>query len=411
MATETPRLIDFNPFKAEFSQNPYPTYHALREQSPLFSIPGCQGKDWIVTSFEYARSVLTDHRFSVDDLRDRVFKMASIAHEEPSVEALCQTLSTWLFFVNDPAHAGLRRVLAAAFSKEGISSLRGQIAGIVDALVETALRKKRIDAIAEIARPLPAHVAAAILDFKDANFAVVTELSAEIFGLFTQPLSLRRYQAIDAAIRKLNKSIERYLENQRSHPTSNLAIAFLEELDSGQLSLDQVLALGTMIFSVGQDTTQNLIGNAINALVTHPLQQNAVRDNPEWLPAVVREVARYDSPVQLVLRIASEPHVFGGKAINQGERIHVYLGAALRDPAAFRNPDTLDFHRPVQSSLPFGAGIHFCLGYHLALLETEIALESLLHRIPHLRFADEQPRWIRSVHMRGLQALYLELIS
>ncbi len=407
MATETSTLVDFNPFKAEFSQNLYPTYHALRECNPVFAVLGCQGRDWIVTSFEHARFVLTDSRFIVEDLRERVQKMASSMRAERSVEGLCKTLATWLFFVNEPAHGCLRRVLAPAFSKEGIYSLRVQIAGIVQDLVRPALVKERIDVITDIACLLPARVSAAILDFKQASFSELAALSSEVFGLFTQPLSLRRYQAIDASIRKLNQHIEVYLKAQRIHPTSSVALAIIEEMDSGRLSVDQAVALCNMIFSVGQDTTQNLIGNAVNVLLNHPLHESAVRKNPELLPAMVREVARFDSPVQLVLRIASEEIALGGKTIKEGERVHVYLGAALRDPAAFLNPDEFDFHRPFQSSLPFGAGIHFCLGFHLAQLQTEIALESMMQHLPVLRSTGEPPRWIRSVHIRGLQSLPL----
>lgn len=395
----------FNPFKAEFSQNPYPTYKALREHSPLFSVPGCQGNDWIVTSFELAQAVLTDQRFQVDDLPQRVRHMASAANVEASVETLCETLSTWLFFVNEPEHGLLRRVLASCFSQDAIRPLRSEVMVIVRDLVQKAIAGGHFDVIEHLARPLPARVAASMFNFGSNDFGELTLLSAQIFGLFTQPLPLCRYQAIDAALRKMSTYLEACFALQRRRPTSALAAAVLKEMDSGGLSAAQAYALCTMIFSVGQDTVQNLIGNAIQALLDHPTHLAAIRHDTATLPAAIREVARFDSPVQLVLRIAAEKLELSGRMIERNERIHVYLGAALRDPAVFPDPDVLTFSRPFRGSLPFGAGIHFCLGFHLAQLEAEAVLEVMAEYLPMLRLENAKACWIRSVYMRGLQVL------
>jgi cytochrome P450 len=275
-------------------------------------------------------------------------------------------------------------------------------------LCSAPLERGRLDVIADLAQWLPVRVATRLLGFRECDAVRLAQLSTEAFGIFTQPLTLRRYQAIDRCVRELHGIVARLLEEDRRRPAGGLASALLAEQDAGRLGEADTLAFCSLLLSVGQDTTQNLIGNAVHAMSEHPAELKRLCAEPSLLTSAVRELARFNSPVQLVVRIASTPMDIGGCRIESGERVHVFLGAALRDPAVFASPDVLDIRRPPGNPLPFGAGRHFCLGFHLAQLEAELALEHLLPHLQRLQPA-ASPEWFRSVHMRGLKSLVLTL--
>jgi cytochrome P450 len=233
----------------------------------------------------------------------------------------------------------------------------------------------------------------------------VAALSSELFGVFAQPLPLRRYRAIDEALRALRLIVDELLDRQSDQPRTELTIELLRLRTEGLLTAEELISFCTMLLSVGQDTTQNLLGNSLHALLCHPEQRQYLQDNVAFLPRAWRELARFNTPVQLILRTASRDAMIGGQPVRAGERLHLFLGAANRDPAAFGNPDRLDFRRPEVTALPFGAGAHFCLGAHLAQLQLESALSVILPHLARFELLELRPQWFRSTHMRGLKSL------
>jgi pimeloyl-[acyl-carrier protein] synthase len=159
------------------------------------------------------------------------------------------------------------------------------------------------------------------------------------------------------------------------------------------------------LFSVGQETTENLIGNGIFALFNHPQELETLQQNPLMIGSALEELLRYDSPVQMISRTAIEPVAMAGKTIQPGDKVNLLLGAANRDPAKFPEPDRLHWNRKESSRLPFGSGIHYCLGAELARLQGQVALGSLIQRFPQLRLDAEKAERRKNIVLRGFKVL------
>lgn len=175
--------------------------------------------------------------------------------------------------------------------------------------------------------------------------------------------------------------------------------------DGKKLSQDEILAFCAMLFSVGQETTENLIGNGILALLRHPDEMKKLKREPTIIKSAVEELLRYDSPVQIVARIATQDVAVGSKIVKAGGRVHLCLGAANRDPAQFSQPDILDLTRGENRHIPFGCGIHYCLGAALARAQGQIAINRIIQRLPNLKLSTDNLKWRKSIVLRGLESL------
>jgi cytochrome P450 len=398
--------VRFNPFDGAFRDDPYAVYRRLLREAPIFRVDGCLGADWIITSHRLIETILQDDRFTTDDLPRRIRERARAADAAESVASLCDAISSWLFFMNGRAHAMSRRRLAKGFTTEIIEALRGDIKAVAVALASAAMRRGRIDIVSELARPLSARAATLLLGWRDADCELVARWANDIFSVFAQPLPLLRYKAIDARMRVLGAALLPVLAAAGAQQAGLMPLlARLSE--EGALSQAEALAVATMMLSVGQDTTQSLVGNAVNALLAHPDKLAELQRERGLLPRAVQELARFDAPVQLVLRVASEDVECDGKTVRAGDRVHLFLGAGLHDPEAIAEPDRLDWRRSATELLPFGAGAHFCLGWRLAFITTEAALSALLPDLDRWKPVDTGRRWARAPHMRSLDALPL----
>ncbi len=200
---------------------------------------------------------------------------------------------------------------------------------------------------------------------------------------------------------------EDLFEQRRRQPQDDLLTQLVQAEDAGdRLSTDELRANVRLLFAAGHETTVNLIGNGLLALLTHPEQWQMLRDNPALIPNAIEEILRFDSPVQAVARTLAEPVELSGVALEKQEIVVALIGAANRDPGVFKDPDRLDVTRKDLRPLSFGGGIHFCLGAQLARLEAAEVFELLLRRIPDLRLTEpDHPKWRPSFALRGLTEL------
>jgi cytochrome P450 len=182
----------------------------------------------------------------------------------------------------------------------------------------------------------------------------------------------------------------------------------LAEEDGHRLSADELYANANLLLVAGHETTTNLIGNAMYELLRHPDQLALLRDRPDLIPGAVEEFLRYVGPVQFTNRLASEDVQLGDKTIRKGEFVFLFLAAANRDPAHFSDPDRLDVARPPSKHVAFGVGHHFCLGAPLARLEAQIAIGTMLARLPDLRQVGDKVRYNANFNVRGLAELRVE---
>jgi pimeloyl-[acyl-carrier protein] synthase len=196
------------------------------------------------------------------------------------------------------------------------------------------------------------------------------------------------------------------IAERRASPRADMLSALIAAEEAGdKLNEDELLATCILILIAGHETTVNLIGNGTLALLRNPAELRRLRENPALIVSAVEELLRYDGPVQRTARIPSEDVTIAGRTIGKGEMVMPFIGAADRDPAQFRDPDRLDITRTENRHIAFGLGIHFCLGAPLARVEGQIAINTLVQKLPKLALAIDQPEYRQSLTLRGLTAL------
>jgi cytochrome P450 len=266
-----------------------------------------------------------------------------------------------------------------------------------------------MDLIEEFAYPIPVVVICEMLgvpvgdhaQFRAWSLDLARGLDATLFG----PESGVAQRAADSQ-RALADYFRRLIAERRASPRGDLLSALIAAEEAGDtLSETELLATCILLLVAGHETTVNLLGNGVLALLRHPDQLRLLRENPGLIVSAVEELLRYDGPVQRTARIPSAPATIGGRTIEAGEMVMPFIGAADRDPAQFPDPDRLDITRADNRHIAFGLGIHFCLGAPLARLEGQIAIGTLVRRLPRLALGAEGPEHRLSLTLRGLQSL------
>ena len=397
--------VAFNPLSSQLRANPYPLYDELRRKDPVHRMRLMDA--WVLTNYEDVDLVLRDHRRFGNEGRDFGYI--------PYISMLD---------LDPPTHTRIRGLVSQGFTPRSVAALEPRIQQRVDELLDAMEGKDRIDLIQDFAFPLPIIVIAELLGVPPEDREQFNDWS-NVVSLTVDPLlNETQITQVRQAIEELFEYFDGVAEARRENPQDDLVsvLANAEE-DGERLSREDLLINLVLFLAAGNETTRNLIGNGMLALLRHPEQLQRLRDNinrhsreggnlaggrPGLLDTAIDELLRYDSPVQLDSRIAREPLEIGGRKIKPGQRALCVLGAANRDPAAFPDPDTLDIGRGAGNHLAFGRGIHYCLGAPLARLEGRIAFQSLLSRYQSLALAEE-PQFRDQVTLRGLEALWLDV--
>jgi pimeloyl-[acyl-carrier protein] synthase len=411
------KRLEFNPFSPEFQDDPYPIYQQLRTIDPVHRVPGFRFNQWFLSRYGDVQFVLNDPRFRVDDLPDRLADKAQHL-KQGNFEPLIATISNWLFFLEPPDHTRLRSLVQKTFSAMKVEPMRPMIQRLVNDLIDPVAATGRIDMMADLAAPLPALVSSEMLGIPGGDRAQLTEWAYTLFHVFDQPLSLQDYQRIDQVAEQFRHYFGALITDLRRQPQDNLISKLIRLSDEdGKLSEAELLGFLSMLFSVGQETTENLIGNGLCALVQNPdrlaeLRAKLERPNleqPNCIGSAVEELLRYDSPVQIISRTAiapvSLPSPAGEQTIQPGDKVNLLLGAANRDPQKFGEPDRLDWTRKENSRLPFGSGIHYCLGAELARLQGQVAIATVLQRLPNLQWDAGKTERRKNIVLRGFKVL------
>ena len=403
--SEKVKPIQFNPFLPEFRANPYPTYHRLRSESPIHKTIGFTGTEWLLTRFADVKAVLSDSRFGVDNLPERLNQKSLYLKQQAEFHALSLTISKWLFFLNPPDHTRMRGLVGQSFSPRNLEVMRPQVQKIVDKLLDKVQETGTMDIIADLACPLPAIVTASILGMSTEGITQLTQWAHDLFRVFDQPMSLENYQYMNKIALEFREYFSNLIAEREKSPKEDLICNMIAaQKQRGKLNYEELIAFCAMLFSVGQDTTENLLGNSLLALLNHPEQLQKLKQEPTIIASAVEELLRYDSPVQLLARVALEDVEIGGNIIRAGERVHISLGAANRDPNQFPNPDVLDFSRQ-KHGIPFGSGIHYCLGSTLARIQGQVVINTVVQRFSNLKLNTDRLEWRKNIVLRGIKSL------
>jgi len=314
-----------------------------------------------------------------------------------------------MLFRDPPDHTRLRALVSKAFTPRTIEVMRDHIQDIVDRLLGRALAQGGMDVMEDLAYPLPVTVICEMLGVPVGDHASIRGWSADIarsldaIGLPSDQSIVERGRI---ARRQLADYFRALVPERRARPQPDLLSGLLAAEEQGdKLTEPEVIAMCLLLFIAGHETTVNLIGNGLLALLRHPEQLARVQADPALVPNAVEELLRYDSPVQRTARITTEEVDLAGHHITKGAMVVVALGAANRDPAQFADPDRLDVTRRDVRHISFGFGIHFCLGAPLARVEGQIALGALLRRAPGLTLDEPTLEWRESSVLRGLKRL------
>jgi cytochrome P450 len=378
----------------EFLTDPYRYYSCLRAEDPVHR--NALGV-WTLTRYDDVASVLRDQRFGREGFREFLNGNGLESKDEGAPSML---------FQDPPSHTRLRMLVGKAFSLSLIQSLRPHIQRIVDGLLARVRDAGAIDLIADFAFPLPVSVIVEMLGVPPADRDLFRTWSLDIArGMETPPAS-PVFERMVAAHHAIGDYFRGLLAERRRHPQDDLLTRLITVQEDGdKLTECELLDICGLLFVAGHETTVNLIGNGILALLLHPGELRRLRPDSGLLPSAVEELLRYDSPVQRAGRMASTNVDIGGKTIPKGAVVSAVLGAANRDPARFPDPDRLDVARRDNPHLAFGSGGRFCLGAPLARLEGQIAIGTLLSTLPNLELAAQPPAWRSSTVTRGLREL------
>lgn len=381
-----------------FLADPFPVLARLRAAAPVhpITLPGGR-RAWLVTRFQDASRLLKDPRVST---------LPPPGHAAVARSAFSLRLARPSMLETDPAdHARLRGLVSRAFTPRYVEGLRPRVQAIADELIDAALPRGRMELIADFAFPLPITVICEMLGIPARDHARLREWSAMLFD----PFSLREEPDSRAKGDAFAEYIEDLIETKRRAPQDDLVSRLVQAEDAGDtLTQTELRAMLVLLIFAGHETTVNLLGNGLLALLTHPRQLDALKRDPSLVPAAVEELLRCCGPAMTpLLRYAVDTIALGDTTIPRGEVLVISLASADRDPARFPDAETLDVARADCKHLAFGHGVHFCLGAPLARLEAQVALATLLGRLPGLRL-DASPdtlRWRGNLLIRGLHAL------
>jgi cytochrome P450 len=403
--TQPPR-VDL--FDAAFKADPYPTYAELRSTAPVHRTTLPDGRSvWLVTRYEDVLAIFKDKRF-VKDWR-KVMTPEQLAQIPPIPEVM-KPLSQNMLDTDPPDHERLRALVSKAFTPKLIERMRPRVQAKADVLLDAVEDRGRMDLIDDYAFPLPIIVIAELLGVSSEDRNKFREWSdAAVSGNATkeylEEVLIPHMQAFTDYLRALFKE-------KHKHPTEDLISALVRAEEAGEkLNEDELLGMVFLLLVAGHETTVNLIGNGVLALLQHPDQLQRLRAEPSLIKPAVEELLRYDGPVETSTeRFAKEDVVIGGTVIPRGEMVLVVIAAADRDPERFRDPDAVDITRADNRHLAFGKGIHHCLGAPLARMEGQIAIGTLFRRMPELRLKEppESLAWRPGMVLRGLQSLPVE---
>ena len=391
--------VAYNPLSAGMVQDPYPVYAALRARPTAHRSRLLNA--WLVARHADADAILRDHRnFSSDPrlgtLTRRQRAMLPAEDEFP------------MLILDPPDHTRLRALVGKAFTSRAVDALEARIRAVAAELLDAIDDPGGFDLMAAFARPLPIVVIAGMLGVPAQDRDRFQLWSAQRARLLEPTASLRERAIAQDASQAFDAYFRALVAKRRSAPRDDILSALAHAEDGGaRLSEREMLNILRLLLIAGNETTANLIGNGMLALLADPDQLDRLRADPGLIPAAVDELLRFDSPVQMTFRRVRADCAVNGSEVRARDNIVVLIGAANRDPDVFEEPDRLDVGRAHCPHLSLGRGIHHCLGAQLARLEGRVAFEMLLERFARIDLIGGRPTFRDGILLRGLRSLPL----
>ena len=392
----------------DFYRDPYPAFHRLRAEDPVHWSDAWGG--WLLTRYDDIEKALRDFRRftkaghvtkALDDLPQDVLA---------KIGPLRQNFSVGMPQTEPPEHTRVRGLISKAFTPAIVESTSGRIQALVNRLIDAVAQKGEIDLVADFAFPLPAIVVAEMLGFPTENLDQIKAWSDGIVSFHgSGRADPERVLRSNDALVEMRDWLRELFEERRRRPKDDLVSSLVAVEEEGEkLTETELVATCITLLAAGHETTTGLITNGMLALLHHPEQRRLLEENPDLIESAVDEFLRYDPPFQRTWRLAAEDIELRGKRIQKGQVVSQMLGAASRDPDQFPDPDRLDITRQDTAHFAFGFGVHYCLGAGLAHREAEIAIPTLLRRLPGLKMAVDEPQWKANITFHMPESMPLE---
>jgi cytochrome P450 PksS len=401
-----PSIRDFDVTSSAFRADPFPFYARWRTETPVFRTTLPEKQDaWLVTRYDDVLAVLKDDRFAKDKHKalspDQLAKL-------PWIPSIFKPLERNMLDLDAPDHPRLRSLVHQAFTPRLVENMRNRVQAVTDELLDRVEGKGRIDLIHDYALPLPATIIAEILGVPARDRHKFHRWSNAM--LTARPSTWGKLRIIPHVMAFMGYC-RKMIKARQTSPREDLLSALVQAREAGdRMSDDELVSMIVLLLVAGHETTVNLIGNGMLALLEHPEQMERLRDDPSVIKPAIEELLRYDSPVQMATeRYAREEVTIAGVTIPRGGLVFAVIGSANRDERQFDHPEKLDLAREPNRHVAFGQGVHFCIGASLARLEGQIALSTLLRRASELRLAvtRQSLRHRPSLILRGLESLPL----
>ncbi len=405
--------VYYEPSDPDFQHDPYPVYARMREAGPvhfkLFErLDGVEVPIWILPRWQDCIDVLRDPRFSA---RKNLLEMFSALREQGGGDhPLVRAYEGIMLFRDPPEHTRLRGLVNKAFTPRRVQHLRPRIEALVDEILDAHAGEGGFDVVRDLAVPLPIIVIAELLGVAVEDRERLKVWSDHAAMLLDGTLRDEHLAVAVPSFLELVQYLKGVIEARRKEPQEDLVSALVAAQEADD-ALDDWEVLGTcaLILGAGHETTTNLIGNGMAALLRDRAAFERLGREPALLPTAVDELLRFDSPVQVTSRVPLEDVEIHGTRIPKGDEVNTLLGSANRDAGQFPDPDRLVLDRRDNRHLSFGHGAHFCLGAGLARLEGEIAIGALARRFPEMALAGDAPPRRPGFVLRGYSSLPVSL--
>jgi cytochrome P450 len=379
-------------YGADRVRDPYPVFHELRRQSPVYvghlgqklGLPSRIPTDQLPPAF-----AALGHDAVSEVLRD-----SERFSSEVYARSIGVVMGRNILGMDEPEHGGFRKLLQSGFTRRALDRWEQDvIRPVVEGMVDTFAARGRADLMRELTFPFPVTVIARMLGLPEADLPRFHRWAIDLISIGFD------WQRAHRASSALGEYFGGILAERRREPRDDLVSALaVAEIDGNRLGDEEIIAFLRLLLPAGAETTYRSSSNLLFGLLTHPDQLEALRRDRGLIPQAIEEGLRWEPPLSIIVRMATRDTELAGVPIPQGAMVTVNLAAANHDEARYEDPERFDIHRPARQHMAFGFGPHRCLGMHLARIETQVALETLMDRLPGLRLDPDA----RDVHIRGL---------
>jgi pimeloyl-[acyl-carrier protein] synthase len=391
----------WRPFAAENVFDPYPMYQKLREKDPVHL---AQTREVIISRYEDVRTILKSNVFETGNRLEWLKRgIEYLQKKEEDLTAINTAINSFILMLNPPQHTRIRNFVASAWNDKDVDAIiKKSISKTLSLVAES-----QFDAIIEYAQPLSVFTICEILGIDGTQHRYLKDLGLQMSRAVDLYPSLKDLVQINQAAQAFIKFFAVHVAEKKANPDQALLSKLIQKNHEENIGLQQqeLISIAIFLFIAGQETSSALIGNGVNLLMRHPEELEKLRGNWPLVNQAVEEILRYDSPVQLLGRIASEEVSLGDKIVHKGASVTLVVGSANRDGSIFEQPDRFNIERKPNRHLSFGSGIHFCLGDWLARRQAQLAIEAFFTEFKNISMISDQPKWNKNLAIRSLQSL------